>query len=235
MSENSSTSAPKDRLETAADQLEEGALQDAEKTCREILEASPKNSDAINLLGLIAHRKGDHEAAVGHFDKAIGIRPNTAVFHGNRGDALQALDKMDGAIASYRRAAELDASNIDAQLTLGRALQSSVRIEDAIRAFRKALAVDSDSVEALHDLGNALQTDGRLEEAANAYRKAVSLDPGIAKSHDELGDVLRELGRNDEALACYRKAVSMDPSLSEVQAKIDALTRPAEEDDSAAG
>jgi Tfp pilus assembly protein PilF len=62
-----------------------GRLQAAEQIYQQILQADPKQADALHLLGLIAHQAGNHAVAVEYIERAIGLRGGVAAFHCNLG------------------------------------------------------------------------------------------------------------------------------------------------------
>ncbi len=64
-----------------------GRFQAAEQIYRQILQADPKQADALHLLGLIAHQVGKHEIAVEYIERAIGLNGNAAIYHFHLGEA----------------------------------------------------------------------------------------------------------------------------------------------------
>src|SRR6266478_8923785 len=83
---------------------QKGKLDEAGSLYRKILKQYPRNADALYLLGIIELQKANPVAAIEWIDRAIAIRPNTAEFFYNRGNALGTLKRFDEAIASYDRA-----------------------------------------------------------------------------------------------------------------------------------
>jgi protein O-GlcNAc transferase len=70
------TSPIKERLEFAAQSLVAGNLAAAEIACRDILDLSPSNPAALNLLGLISARVGMRGHAAIYFEAASSAAPN---------------------------------------------------------------------------------------------------------------------------------------------------------------
>ena len=48
-----------------------GAYNQAEQICRSLLSFVPENADILNMLGLIAAAKDEHDAAVLYYDDAL--------------------------------------------------------------------------------------------------------------------------------------------------------------------
>src|SRR6476646_4202729 len=90
-------------------QHQAGELWAAEQIYRQILAVAPDHPDVLHLLGLIDFQLGNHQSAVEHIQRAIELNGNEAGFHGNLGNVFKAQGDLDRAIASYRRAVELNA------------------------------------------------------------------------------------------------------------------------------
>src|SRR5262249_32307706 len=65
--------------------FQEGRLHEAEGLCRQVLQGEPANADALHLLGVLAHRAGEHGAAVALLRQAVAARPGDGEFHYNLG------------------------------------------------------------------------------------------------------------------------------------------------------
>ncbi len=65
------------------------------------------------------------------------VEPSTS--HLNRGRTFERVGRYSEAAAEYQEAAELDPSDVDAQLRLGLVLRVLGRDEEANEAFRAAL------------------------------------------------------------------------------------------------
>jgi tetratricopeptide (TPR) repeat protein len=143
---------------------------------------------------------------------AAALRPESPGAHINLGRALHAKGRVNEAIASYRRALDLDPKLAAAHNNLGSALLGKGRLDEAIVSYRRALDLDPTDALAHHNLGAALEAKGLLDEAIASYRRALDLDPKLAAAHYNLGNALEAKGRLNEAIASYRRAVEADPN-----------------------
>jgi Tfp pilus assembly protein PilF len=128
---------------------------------------------------------------------------------------LQALGRLDEAVACFRHALDLDPRQPEAQNNLGNALLKQEHPDEASAGFRRALALRPDYPEAHNNLGNVLKEQGRLDEAVACYRRAVALKPDYAEALNNLGIVLQEQGLADEAIGCCRSALALKPDYPE--------------------
>jgi serine/threonine protein kinase/cytochrome c-type biogenesis protein CcmH/NrfG len=145
---------------------------------------------------------------------ALRIKPEgtAAAAHNNLGWVLYEHGKLDGAIAEYRKAIELDPKNAWAHNVIGAALYHQGKLDEAIAEYRKAIELDPKLALAHNNLGSALSDQGKLDEAIAADRKAVELDPSNAYTYFNLGDNHARLGRWKEAAAVFDRALERAPT-----------------------
>ncbi len=95
---------------------------------------------AQNNLGLALHRKGDDEAAVRRFQKAVLFNAKFCVGYNNLGMALLELGRIDEAERSLREALRADPEcerYAEPHLHLGRILERDGRLEAALDEYRR--------------------------------------------------------------------------------------------------
>ena len=211
-----------------------GRLQAAEQIYRQILAVEPSHADAVHLLGVMASQRGEHELAVQHIARAIGLKGNVAAFHNNLGEACRALHRTAEAIACYRRALELKPDYADAHNNLGIALTDQEKLDEAIACFRRAVQLKPGYAEAHNNLGNALKDQGKPDEAIACYRRALELKPDYADAHVNLAIVLNARGKPHEAAACCRRALELKPDFVEAHDNLGAALQHRGEPDEAA-
>ena len=188
-----------------------GRLQTAEEIYRLILQADPDHAEALQLLGVIASQMGQHEMAVEHISRAIGLNGKVTAFHNNLGEAYRALGRIPEAAACYRRALKLEPNDAVACNNLGVVLNSQGRSDEAIDCYRRALNSKPNYAEAHNNLGNAFKAKGQLDEAVACFRRALNLKPDVAEMHNNVGVVWNKQGKLDQAVACYRRALELKP------------------------
>ena len=108
---------------------------------------SPGSSDAeqvnqANNDGLDASRQGLITEAISHYDKAIQLDPDTAVYYRNRGVAYNKLAQYENAITDYTMAIQLDPDYALAYYNRGVMLGILGNDDLANEDFNKACALD---------------------------------------------------------------------------------------------
>ncbi|HYD69969.1 tetratricopeptide repeat protein [Azospirillum sp.] len=199
------------RLSDAVAHHQAGRLHDAEAGYRAVLQAQPRNADALHLLGVLALQVGQPIAAVELIGRAIQNAGTVADYHDNFGSALAAAGRHQEAVEAHGRAVRLKPDFAQARFNLGNALQALGDAGRATGAFLGALALRPDYAKAWYNLGNALRATGHAGSAVTALDRAVALAPGMVEAHTNLGDALAVLGRLDAAVAQHRAAVALRP------------------------
>ena len=189
-----------------------GRLAEAEKIYRDVLAKDPRNADALQLLGLIAHQTGNPDRAVELIRKAITIRPR-AEFYINLAQAYVALGRTRESLEATQRAVQMAPNIPEGWNNLGTILKELHRIPEAVDAFRKAISLRPSYTQAHSNLGNALAQLNQFADAEQSLRRAIELDPRYAAAQTNLGHLLTQQGRLDEAVDWCRRAVALDPKL----------------------
>src|SRR5262249_6915799 len=81
----------------------------------------------------------------------------------------------DGAIASFRKALELDPKDAEGHYNLGNALRAKGQVDGAIACVEKAIDLGPNHAKAHCNLGHALRTQGRFTESLAAHRRGHEL------------------------------------------------------------
>jgi protein O-GlcNAc transferase len=183
----------------------------AEQVCRQLLEICPKHPDALHLLGVITHRQGRYEDAIGNYQKAIGLKPSWAEPYFHMGSAFHDQGRLETAISCYRKALDLKPDFLQAHVNLGIAYQRLKQFNKALSCFEGALNLEPDCAEAYINMGNLYQAQARHRQALTCYRQAVHIEPENPVAHLNLGIALKKVGNTTEAAASYRRALNLKP------------------------
>lgn len=204
-----------DRFAEALRHHQAGALADAEPLYRQVLDADPLHADAVHLLGVLYHQINENEQAIALIDKAVGLAPQVADYHANRGIVLQRLGRLVEAEAAQRRALERDPGHVGAHFNLGLVLAAENRLAEASFQYAEAARLSPGLADAHLNLGAALQGLGRAEEALEAHAKAAELLPGDPRPWTNRAVSLRHLGRMAEAADALGMAATLGGSAND--------------------
>lgn len=174
------------KFAAALEHHQAGRLAEAERGYRGILEAVPEHADSLHLLGVIGLQTGNLEPALNLVQRAIGLRPDGAIYWSNLGQVLERLGRMTDAERAYRTAIEIDSRCSEAFNNLGRLVQGKDELVEAESHFRTAIELDPAYAEPHNNLGNLLKDRGELEAAVAEFRRAIELRPDLSMFHSNL-------------------------------------------------
>ncbi|HTW94068.1 MAG TPA: tetratricopeptide repeat protein [Tepidisphaeraceae bacterium] len=194
-------------LITASALQRSGRLAEAESIYRQVLDASPQNTDALYLLGMLLNATRRYAEAVPLFERAIQINPTRAKYHANLAAALGApgLGRIDEAIALYQKAIALEPTHAALRNNLGNEYRAADRWDLAMQCYQQALELSPEYVDAWSNYGVTLQetaqTPQDFHRAMAAYEKAIALDANFPLAHWNLGVVHLLLGDLERGFA----------------------------------
>lgn len=87
----------------------------AEEILKEVLELGSDSLNVFNSLGVIYRKRGDHDTALKHYQKALKVHPEEPIIFYNIGRIYLDMKDMDRAKALFQQAVEVDDSFIEAK------------------------------------------------------------------------------------------------------------------------
>lgn len=194
-----------------------GRLADAESRYRQILTIVPDHYDALHLLGVIAHQRGQSAKAVELIGKAISLNRKDPAAHNNLGEALRILGQLEEAESCFKRALNLHPDYTEAYNNLGTVLKQLGRLDEAIASYQRALMLNPNYAQAYSNLGVAFREIGDCTQAEESLRRSLQLQPSFAEAYNNLGNVLLSRGgaRVAEAIKSFEQAIALRPTFAE--------------------
>ena len=189
-----------------------GSVDEARADLARVLQATPKDADALSLQSIMAVVQGDKDQGLQLAQAAVAAEPNSATALIARSYAEQARFDLESARASVQRATEVEPRNALAWARLAEMHSSFGELDKAMSAARRAVEIDPNLSRTQTVLGFAQLTSIEIDAAKQSFGKAIALDQadplprlglGLAKIRD--GDL--DAGSRD-----IEVAASLDPS-----------------------
>lgn len=199
-------------IDAAREAYRKGNFARAESLCRTVLNHSPRNVQAANLLGSLAAQSGRVDLAIRTLGRAAALAADDPVVLLNMAAALIDAGQFDRGIEAYRRVIEQHPALFDARLGSAKALHAAGRIEEAISILQQSLRSCPGQHKSCNLLGAWCLAAERPSEAEAAFREAIRLRPDYMAAHNNLGLALERQNRFAEAKACFTRACKLDPS-----------------------
>jgi len=141
--------------------------------------------------------------------KAATLNPADSDAHLNLGIILEERGDVDGAVAHFTRAIEIDDRETDAHFRLGRIARKRGNLAAAISHFENVVRLDEDHAqfEIWREIGATYLAAGQYDDARSAFERFLDRRPSDAEGQYLLGLTLAKLNLPEEATAQMRAVV----------------------------
>lgn len=198
------------KLEDALAAFRAGKWSEAALVGANVPESSPDFAKAQYLLGETFLVVGDAANAADCFERVLARRAEAVPALVGLGRAQLALEKLDDAVTTLRRAVELDPKDARAHLALGRAQLAAKHEKEAQAEFESAFATAPKDPEVVRGWCEWLWSkndDARAQKAAQDLAKALPKHP-MGPFLDAL--CLERAGKDSAAIEAYEEALKRD-------------------------
>jgi tetratricopeptide (TPR) repeat protein len=192
-----------------------GQSDQAEQWCQRILTVWPGQSDALHLMGLMAHAFGNLDVAIAHLRQACLAPRAPAAYSSNLAEMCRQRGLLAEGEAAARRAVALDPNIIEGWNNLGILLQEAGKFAESRVALERVVASRPQWPEAHNNLGNTCKRLGLLDEAQSHYEQAIALRSEYAEAHSNLSNLLSDRGDYAAAEQSARRAIEHNPQLAD--------------------
>lgn len=192
---------------------------DAEEAYRKAVEFAPTNPDALIALSfvLVQPRTGAGNAkrfadAEMYAKRATQLQPNNGVAFDRVGVAMVARGIVNAETEiAFRRAVELDPTNVVAQVHLARLLIRLKRVSEAEPIFKAAIDKAQQDAPTLVLIADSMQAEYQWPDSEPVLRRALQLDPKNPGALFLLGRYLTATRKYTEAEPILKNAIAVNP------------------------
>ena len=192
-----------------------GRLVQARSMYQRILEADPRQPDALNLIGMVDYAEGNRARAVSLIRQAIAINPHVPGFHTNLATVLHAGGDSPAAASALRQALRIKPDHLAALYNLGVVLQSMGDFGAAANACLAALKLDPRLRDVWNTLGNCQARMGQEDAALQSFGRAIQLDPAFPAARINAAGLLLRMGALGQAERMCRELIQQHPGQAE--------------------
>ncbi len=204
-------------LQDALAHLERDDTSAAEDLLKRVLKAQPKESNALQLLGLVREAQARDEEAESCYRQSLAGNSRQPHVHYNLGTLLFRHGRHKEAIAALEEALRQKPDYAEAYLCLGQAQEGKGDAAAAERTYLQALRMYPNFPYAKQSLSSLLIDQKRPQEAEDVLREALAVgSPNpqqVAAFQHNLGLALKMQGRFDEALELFDLAQKAVPQM----------------------
>lgn len=195
----------------------------AEYLLRQVVAETDRFADVHDMLGVIAHSRGDFALAERYFEKAVSLNPNYTEAQLNLMVTYNDLGKYDAAREVYAQirhrgsggAAQADPfakgkiANMHAEIS--QAYQDAGMIVEAIHELERAVNLCPTFADLRTKLAVLYRDTGRLDLAREQLEAAKAHNPNYVQARVLLGVLLLSSGEYGPAIEEFEAALERDP------------------------
>lgn len=197
-------------LSEGLDRLDGGDIDGAERIFRRVLKKNRGDADALHLLGLCQHQKGNNSSSIKSIKKAIAQAGPSSLFLNNLGQIQAKAGKPADAVKSFQIILKTEPGNFEVRTNLANGLVSLGRNDEAVRQYNSAIETNPSYAPAHFNLGTYYLNSDRADEAVPCFQKAVEIAPDYLFAHNNLGLALLALEQLEEAVTSFKNVLSID-------------------------
>jgi tetratricopeptide (TPR) repeat protein len=180
---------------------------EAESVLRNILKDDPENEPAVEQLTQLLLDEGKSAEAVSLLEGLTSRAPSAPLLD-LLGDAYTQTKDLPKAEQAYRKAVELDPSELSHQRGLGQTLMAEEKFSDALVVYQKLADVMPDDADVYLRIAQIYRELHQLDHAEESLLKARQYAPGSLEVMYNEAMLYQAQGRYDDAIRVLSDAIA---------------------------
>jgi Flp pilus assembly protein TadD/peroxiredoxin len=190
---------------------QQGYLEQAADSFRQVLQTKPDNADANYNLGTLNLRKNDFHQARQYLEKTIQLRPDYPEAWNNLGMIAAQQGLLDEAIQDFEKSLQLRPGFAIALLNLGNVYRRQRSFEKAQECLHRALQIQPDDPETNYSIGMLYAQQDDVPHATESLQKALELRPVYPEALNNLGVLFVRTEKYAEAEDQFKTGIRLAP------------------------
>jgi len=172
-----------------------GTLAKSETLWKDTIHKNPDCWMAYDILGADLAQKGQWQAAIGHFRRALELRPDYPKAHSNLANVLYDQGRVAEAFSHFEEALRINPEAVEVHYNYGTALAEQGRLEKAVQHYEKAIRLRPDFIQVHYNLGALYAQSGNFQQAIRHFKEVLRIEPDHRGAKNSLVRVYQLLGR----------------------------------------
>ncbi len=189
------------------------------------LAINERSYDLHVMLGDAWTQKRNYENALGEYDAAALLNPDTAAPHLLSAEVYLEQGRFNEAMNKVNAAAKIEPGSGEVAFSRGRAYERAGRMAEALAEYQRAVAINPSDVPARGRLVSAAMTLRQFDAAEPHLKILLKANYQPARTHFALGFIAESRGDRATAAAEYRRALAADPSLRQAAEGLQRVTK----------
>ena len=180
---------------------------------KRLVEINERAYDLHLMLGQAYEQQGQLPQALGEYELAAILNPDTANPLLSAAEIHIALNDPTAARKRLDEAARIEPGSFDVALVTGRLLEREGRTSEALAAYEKAAAVNPANPRPRTLLVSLATRTQQFDLAEKHLMKLLEMGYQPSRTYFGLGRIAEMQGRKDDAVRHYRTALDLEPGL----------------------
>ena len=209
---------------------ESESYEEAKPYVKNALATNPGNHDVLLAIGYLEETAGNYEIALGYYQKALDVEPESSQGWFHLGHVLEFLNKQAEAFPAYVKAYSLNQNDPLISMAYAKTKLFNKEYFDALSLYESASKLPNASPtlksEALTNASIISRIDlNNFPQSLEYSRQAVELDENFSPALAEHGFNTGMNNQLDEGIALMKRAIEANPRISQNYWRLGSLYR----------
>ncbi len=176
--------------------------------------------------GIASHDKGDYEAAINKYDRALQLDKDNLFALAEKAMSLLSLQKYGESIENCQRAIEKhrgEKALRSVYVAYGNAYDGLNKANKSLEVYDEGIKLFPDFFLLHFNKGITLARSNKYDDAIICFQKSASLNPGHASSHNALGRLLNATEKRIPALLALSRCLILEPETKRAKENLSLL------------
>ena len=190
------------------------------------------SAHGLNTQGVKFYQRGQYQAALGQFQRAMSADPynadgyyNAAATYHRLGIARTDRQLLEQSEALYNQCLDFDADHVECHRGLAVLLIQTDRKQEAYDFIEKWAIQDPKNAEARIELARLHHEAGDLETASLQLQQALAIDSRNPRAWTAMGHLRDQSGNTAQALENYQRSYALNRSQPDVAHRIATISQ----------
>ena len=189
-------------------------FKDAYEDLKQLIEISPQNYIAFNLLAQIEIKNENLNNAIFFLEKGLAVQPNSVDLLFNKALVLKLNNQLEHAEIILKEILLIDKNIFQVYLNLASIQKKLNKLDDAIINYNLAIKINKNFFQAFFNLGNIYLFKKNLDLAIENYDFSLKLNPNHEKSIINLAQCYYYKKNFNKACELFDRVLNLNPNNS---------------------
>jgi len=188
----------------------------AKSKLKQLLQSSPNDIKALNLMGIILTGENKFKEAITFFQKGISLNSNLFDLHSNLAKCHLNLKELDDAKISFQNAALIDNNNEENWINLAIVYKDLNDFQNSLSSIDEALKINSKNFFAWNIRGIVFSLINDYDNAASSFQRAILINSKFGRAYINLAELHKKFGNFELSIKVYKSSINKISEINEV-------------------